>query len=477
MDNKESSNIGDEIKGIVQSAINSKDFAQLNSEISKTVANALNEVRTQLSYKPPTPQNDMRELAKKQVYEQQYHYSANQGQAQKLPDTTASDSTDITRPDGQAGNGSNVHIGFFASQNLQYKPPAAHNVAQAAQSAQAAQLPRNAAYNQTLPQNTSAGNLPTVYIPHRNVGQVAGPLCTCVGIMGLTVSWVVLPILSSLISFILPVSASPVLLPFLVPASALLLIYGAGQQRRTRRMRTYLSLLKRKGFASIQELAASVRKTKRFVIRDLQRMLSAGMFPQGHFDDQYTCFIGTNEYYNQYRLCQDNAQSGAKTASAPAQQTVIDESKKVNDRVNAVIKEGNNYIAQIRKINDDLPDEDVSNKLDLLETTITKIFNQVDTHPEQLAELDKFMQYYLPTTIKLLTVYRDFEQQPIQGENITTAKKEILGTLDTINQAFIKLFDSLFQATAWDVSTDITVLEAMLAQEGLTQSAFEPKGD
>lgn len=474
MDNKESSNIGEEIKGIVQSAINSKDFAQLNSDISKTVASALNEVRTQLSYKPPTPQNDMRELAKKQVYEQRYHYSASQGQVQKRPDTSASNSTGIAQPDGQAANGSNVHIGIFASQNLQYKPPAAHN---AAQPAQPVQLPRTSEYSRTLPQAPAAGNLPTVYIPHRNVGQVAGPLCTCMGIMGLTTGGVVMPLLSSLISFIVPVSFSPVLMPFLIPASALLLIYGAKQQRRTRRMRAYLSQLKRKGFASIQELSASVRKTKRFVIRDLQSMLAAGMFPQGHFDDQYTCFIGTNEYYNQYRLCQDNAQGVTQASPAPSQQTVIDESKKVNDRVNAVIREGNNYIAQIRKINDDLPDEDVSNKLDLLETTITKIFNQVDTHPEQLAELDKFMQYYLPTTIKLLTVYRDFEQQPIQGENITTAKKEILGTLDTINQAFIKLFDSLFQATAWDVSTDITVLEAMLAQEGLTQSAFETKGD
>ena len=87
------------------------------------------------------------------------------------------------------------------------------------------------------------------------------------------------------------------------------------------------------------------------------------------------------------------------------------------------------------------------------------------------------MQYYMPTTIKLITVYRDFDIQPIQGENINTAKKEILGTLDTINHAFIKLFDSLFQATAWDVSADISVLETMLAREGLTKSAFETKGE
>ena len=105
-----------------------------------------------------------------------------------------------------------------------------------------------------------------------------------------------------------------------------------------------------------------------------------------------------------------------------------------------------------------------------LETAITKIYFQVEQHPEQLSELDKFLKYYMPTTMKLLDVYCDFDKQPIQGENITNAKKEILGSLDTINQAFIKLYDSLFQATAWDVSTDITVLQTLLANEGLTDT-------
>ena len=70
-----------------------------------------------------------------------------------------------------------------------------------------------------------------------------------------------------------------------------------------------------------------------------------------------------------------------------------------------------------------------------------------------------------------------FDKQSIQGENITNAKKEILGSLDTINQAFIKLYDSLFQATAWDVSTDITVLQTLLANEGLTDTMNIKKGE
>ena len=78
------------------------------------------------------------------------------------------------------------------------------------------------------------------------------------------------------------------------------------------------------------------------------------------------------------------------------------------------------------------------------------------------------MEYYLPTTWKLIDAYRVLDQQSIQGENISSSKKEIRDTLDTINEAFENLLDSFFRNTAWDVSTDISVLKTMLAQEGLT---------
>ena len=85
------------------------------------------------------------------------------------------------------------------------------------------------------------------------------------------------------------------------------------------------------------------------------------------------------------------------------------------------------------------------------------------------------MEYYLPMTIKLLNAYEELDRQPIQGGNIESSKKEIEETLDTLNIAFAKLLDNLFQDTAWDVSSDISVLEAMLAQEGLTKDDFADK--
>ena len=82
------------------------------------------------------------------------------------------------------------------------------------------------------------------------------------------------------------------------------------------------------------------------------------------------------------------------------------------------------------------------------------------------------MDYYLPTTLKLLNAYADMDAQPVQGENIQASKKEIEATLDTLNLAFEKLLDDLFRDSAMDVSSDISVLNTVLAQEGLTGDDF-----
>ena len=117
----------------------------------------------------------------------------------------------------------------------------------------------------------------------------------------------------------------------------------------------------------------------------------------------------------------------------------------------------------------------VSEKLSRLEDITTRIFDCVEQRPEKMPEIRKFMSYYLPTTLKLVNTYREFYEQPVESRNIAGAKKNIEGALDTINTAFENLLDSLYQDDAMDVSTDISVLKSMLAQEGLTDRDFHKK--
>jgi hypothetical protein len=207
-------------------------------------------------------------------------------------------------------------------------------------------------------------------------------------------------------------------------------------------------------------------------------MIKLGMFPEGHMDEQATCMILNQESYEQYLQLQKNASmqepKTSQNSTTPNPEAVAPKqsSEPIDEEFNSVIEHGRFCIKQIREANDAIPGEEISKKLDQLELIIDKIFTHVEQHPSQLLEINKFMDYYLPTTLKLVTAYKEFDLQPVQGENIRSAKKEIEATLDTINHAFETLLDSLFEDAAMDISTDISVLETLLAQEGLTKNKF-----
>ena len=141
-----------------------------------------------------------------------------------------------------------------------------------------------------------------------------------------------------------------------------------------------------------------------------------------------------------------------------------------------MMEAGQAYIQKLRACNDAIPGELVSEKISRMEELTKRIFDRVEQDPDSVDDIERLMEYYLPTAVKLLEAYEELDHQPVQGENILNSKKEIEDTLDTLNIAFEKLLDDLFQETAWDVSSDITVLKMMLAQEGLTEDDFKTGG-
>ena len=196
-------------------------------------------------------------------------------------------------------------------------------------------------------------------------------------------------------------------------------------------------------------------------------MIKNRMFLEGHLDEEGNYLITSDESYEQYM----QTKKASEIQEREMQEKEQAEQKlrgTLSEEVQEVIKEGEAYLEEIRSCNEAIPGVEISNKMYHLENVILRIFKRVEQHPELISDLHKFMDYYLPTTVKLLKAYEELDKQPVEGENIKTAKQEIENTLDTINEAFENLLDSFFRNTAWDVSTDISVLKTMLAQEGLT---------
>ena len=125
-------------------------------------------------------------------------------------------------------------------------------------------------------------------------------------------------------------------------------------------------------------------------------------------------------------------------------------------------------LRELRRVNDALPDEDMSDKISRLEAVSAKIFEQAKSDPDKLPRMRKFMDYYLPTSLKLLQTYAELDAQGVEGENITESKHRIEQTMDTLVHAFETQLDQLFQEDAMDVSADIDVMENMLRADGLT---------
>ena len=144
-----------------------------------------------------------------------------------------------------------------------------------------------------------------------------------------------------------------------------------------------------------------------------------------------------------------------------------------NAELDKMIRDGDMAISEMRRLNDSIEDEKISADIERLEKSSKAIFEQVKASPEKLPQIRKFMDYYLPTTLKLLNAYDRMSAAGISGENIDATKARVENMMTTIVTAFDKQYDALFGADALDISTDITVLETMMAREGFTGERME----
>lgn len=145
------------------------------------------------------------------------------------------------------------------------------------------------------------------------------------------------------------------------------------------------------------------------------------------------------------------------------------------DSADALLKAGTDHLEAIAALSAKIENPQIRAKVDNLGGTCQRIFDYVRQNPKSADRLRKFMNYYLPTLEKLVKTYELMEEQGVEGENITASKARITEMLDTMSVAFEKQLDALFGDTALDIDTDITVMEGMMAQEGLTDTGKMPE--
>lgn len=428
-------NLGQEIQNIVQEAVGNMDFKRLNQEINNTVESAIANVKKNIS-------NNQAETQRKA-------YTGNEKDYKIIRDAN--------------GRYQKIRTGTEEMVAAMRQQPARQ-----AERVQPAQRQQPTPYKRTPP-----------LVDNKPAGRISSVVYTLLGgFFGFSFGTAVLVL--TIVGFaaweISCLFVALGLFPFFIGSLALM-TEGIIQSKRLQRFRQYVRILHGRTYAMLDEFAATLGKSRNYVRKDVQKMISLRMFPYGRLDAEGTCLILNNETWQQYMALKSQAQQREleqrEQVLQEREQKQLEETDPFQHEVQQALKEGERYLGQIREANEAIPGKEISTKLDNLEMIIRKIFEQLKNHPEKIPEMKKFMEYYLPTTLKLVNAYREFDGQTLAGENINTGKQEIEKTLDTINKAFLNLFDSLFADTAMDISTDISVLQTMLAQEGLTEPDFK----
>lgn len=235
---------------------------------------------------------------------------------------------------------------------------------------------------------------------------------------------------------------------------------GLGLCIGSQRIRT--SWMKRRKIANIvgsadhmyvEDIAASLGCSEQDCYRHLENCIEKGVFGAGaYLDMRSRALIVRGTPPEPRSKPEPQSASQEKEAAKDAQG---------NEKYEKILQE-------LRRVNDAIPDEEMSDKISRLEAVSAKIFAQIQENPEKLPQMRKFMDYYLPTSLKLLDTYAELDAQGIEGTNIRESKRRIEQSMDTLVVAFENQLDKMFQDDALDVSADIDVMEKMLSADGLT---------
>lgn len=450
-ENTGNNGLGEQFRDALAEGLNSGDFKNLNELVGQTVNNAIRDANyTFLGGSPEgTKRHDRQKEQMKQNWQNWQAQHGNFSGSWSTRGPARQHPRQEPPQGGQPGQPGQPGRGFFGGQGGQ---------------------PGQGYRQMPMPAQMRPGPL----VKTKRVGSVAGVLYKVFGGIGMGLGGMFLML--GLLAWEAPL---------MLPGAIMLLFFfgmvqlGCSKHHRLKRADRYIQLCGARMYAEISQLAAAIQKSRSFVLHDVRRMLRMGIFPNGHLDEQGTTLMLNDVIYKQYQDA-ERARAVRERQALPVQEErpltpgeLVEQEQRARDQeLNQMIAEGMECIRKLRDINDAIEGEVISAKLYQLENLLKEIFDKVREYPDQMSQMHRVMEYYLPTTLKLVEAYKEFDQVSVPGEDILSAKAQIEKTLDTINAAFTELLNNLFRNRVYDVTTDAQVLETMLAQEGLTKESI-----
>lgn len=246
----------------------------------------------------------------------------------------------------------------------------------------------------------------------------------------------------------------------LIPA--IVFFSKAANKKRHIRAANYMAICGENDAYPLENVSLATGIPLKTIKKDLKSIIENKILPYAKIDDEINYILFENVPLSDIKKEDTNQKNN-------------ENQKPINDAKSAVA-EGREYIRLIKKANDDLDGQEISEKLQRLENVNESIFEYIEKNPERIPEIRKLMSYHLPVTMKLVKAFKEIDALPIQGDNIKATQNDILKALDVVNGAFESFLDGLFQNVSLDVASDIATLKTVLAQDGLlNQDDFKLK--
>lgn len=248
-------------------------------------------------------------------------------------------------------------------------------------------------------------------------------------------------------------------------------IFAFFKSRTLRRIASYQSVLGERSYCSLDELSAITGKSRNAIRRDLHKLIS-----MGKYEDVYLAPDGSRLFSNEtaYRLYlahrtqREEAQYEARAEAAQAAQAA----GPAEAPAPGVLEECRAFLSELREQQRQITDAPVLEQTQRIEAQTMRVIAWLERHPEGEGQIRRFVNYYMPTTLKLVRTYNEVSPQADSSSVAASIQTDICGILSTINTAFQSLQNNLLKDTAMDVSAEISALETVLAQEGLTQNGM-----
>jgi 5-bromo-4-chloroindolyl phosphate hydrolysis protein len=232
--------------------------------------------------------------------------------------------------------------------------------------------------------------------------------------------------------------------------------------RFKKRFDTYEELVGYKSWEFIEDIAVCSKRKEALVLRDLRRAIKRKLIPQGHFSQENRVLMVSKKVYDAYmekpavydryfqQMLEDRHRERSRTR-----------------RIAQLMEQGEQYIQKIHGYGTLVKDKNVAKKIARMENLVSKIFHEVDVNPRQANSLGVFLNYYLPTTEKLLDAYVVLDEKQATGKQSAQTKKEIEEAVSTIVTAFEGILEKLYEEYEMDIASDIAALELSMKQDGL----------